>query len=118
SSWRTLSFKEVVSLWRNSRDFAEMFTDSVKAVPFAAVFWESAPVTRTTMDKPYEYVMVDSPRLAKVSADGSPFAEYIDGGKHASWQVQVSLFSRSCPKNCSAGLPYLPASFSCEAPQS
>ncbi|CAM9944397.1 unnamed protein product [Scytosiphon promiscuus] len=79
AAWRTLTFEEVVSLWRHSRPFTEMFADSMKAVPFEAVFWESAPVTRTTMNKPYEYVIVNAPRLAEVSADGSPFAEYIDG---------------------------------------
>ena len=32
-------------------------------------------------DKPYEYVMVDSPRLASVSANGRDFAEYIASGE-------------------------------------
>lgn len=32
---------------------------------------------RSFQDKPYEYVLVDSPRLAAVTADGRPFAEHI-----------------------------------------
>lgn len=49
SSWRTLSFKEVAGLWRSSPTFAEMFAASIAEVPSEALFWESAPVTRTTM---------------------------------------------------------------------
>lgn len=63
ASWRTLSFEEVALLWRNSRDFAEMFMDSVKAVPFEAVFWESAPVTRTTMVRRESAVIFVGSRL-------------------------------------------------------
>lgn len=49
SSWRTLSFKEVAGLWRSSPAFADMFAASIAAVPSEALFWESAPVTRSTM---------------------------------------------------------------------
>ena len=49
SSWRTLSFKEVAGLWRNNPTFSEMFAASIGASPWEALFWESAPVTRTTM---------------------------------------------------------------------
>lgn len=41
-------------------------------------------------DKPYEYVMVDSPRLASVSADGRPFADHIASGEgdwRRGWEV-------------------------------
>ena len=36
---------------------------------------------RCFQDMPYEYVLVDSPRLASVSADGGAFAEYIAAGE-------------------------------------
>lgn len=49
SSWRTLSFKEVAELWRGSATFSETFAASIAASPSEALFWESAPVTRTTM---------------------------------------------------------------------
>lgn len=47
--WRTLSFKEVAGLWWSSSTFAEVFAASIAAVPFEALFWESAPVTKDTM---------------------------------------------------------------------
>lgn len=49
SSWRTLTFREVASLWQTSSPFAEMFAASLAAVPYSAIFWESIPVTRETM---------------------------------------------------------------------
>lgn len=49
SSWRTLTFREVASLWRTSPPFAEMFAASLAAVPYSAIFWESIPVTRETV---------------------------------------------------------------------
>lgn len=47
--WRTLSFEEVVALWQSSSSFAEVFAASLAAVPFEAIFWESAPVTGDSM---------------------------------------------------------------------
>eukprot|EP00752_Nemacystus_decipiens_P003071 g2846.t1 len=80
-SWRDLSVKEVAGLWKTGGEFVETFVSSIKEIGFEAVFFESVPVTRSTMDKPYEYVMVESPRLASVSADGHAFAEYIASGE-------------------------------------
>ncbi|CAM9169441.1 unnamed protein product [Pylaiella littoralis] len=82
SSWRTLGFREVAGLWKSGQgEFVETFVSSITDLPFEAVFWESIPVTRDTQDKPYEYVMVDSPRLAAVAADGSAFAAHLASGK-------------------------------------
>lgn len=80
-SWRNLSVKEVAGLWKAGGEFVDTFTSSIKDVGFDALFFESVPVTKSTMDKPYEYVMTDSPSLASVSADGHPFAEHIAAGE-------------------------------------
>ncbi|CAN0155155.1 unnamed protein product [Ascophyllum nodosum] len=80
-SWRALSFREVAGLWKTSPQFAEMFAATLAAVPHDAIFWESIPVTQGTMGKPYEYVTVNSPSLARVSSDGTPFAEYLASGE-------------------------------------
>lgn len=46
ATWRTLSFAEVADLFKNG--LPDCFLESVKEVNFEALFWESAPVTRTT----------------------------------------------------------------------
>lgn len=49
SPWRTLSFGEVADLWQSSPSFVGMFAASLAAVPYDAMFWESMPVTKSTM---------------------------------------------------------------------
>lgn len=51
----------------------------VLSVLFACVF----ACFVSAQDKPYEYVMVDSPSLASVSADGGAFATHIASGEGA-----------------------------------
>lgn len=48
-SWRNLSVKEVAGLWRSRGEFVETFISSIKEIGFEAVFFESVPVTRSTM---------------------------------------------------------------------
>lgn len=47
--WRTLSFVEVADLWQDSPAFVETFAESLASVPFEAFFWESVPVTKSTL---------------------------------------------------------------------
>lgn len=79
--WRTLSFKEVATLWQSSVTFAEVFAASLSTLPFEAIFWESAPVTGNSLDKPYEFVAVNAPTLVSIVADGSPFSEFLTPGE-------------------------------------
>ena len=71
-----LSFKEVAQLWRESTEFAEWYTDLLAGSPFEAFFWEHPPVSSSTLDQVYEFVLVDSPTLARVTADPSPFQSF------------------------------------------
>lgn len=47
--WRDLSVKEVAGLCKSRGEFVEAFTSSIKEIGFEAVFFESVPVTRSTM---------------------------------------------------------------------
>lgn len=47
-SWRTLSFKEVAGQWKSGGELVQTIATCIKEVDFPAVFWESAPVTRST----------------------------------------------------------------------
>ncbi|CAM9433725.1 unnamed protein product [Choristocarpus tenellus] len=79
--WNTLSFAEVISLWKDCPTFARYFTSILAEVPFSAFFWESEPVSPKTKDRPYRFVVVDAPRLATVIVDGSDFDLFIAEGK-------------------------------------
>lgn len=46
ATWRTLNFREVADLFK--KGLPDCFLESMTEANFEAVFWESAPVTRTT----------------------------------------------------------------------
>ena len=43
---------------------------------FSAYFFETPSVTKETLNKPFEFVLVDAPQLVDVAADEDTFEEY------------------------------------------
>ena len=70
----------IIQRWRHDPGFCEAFARLLSEAPFEAYFWETPPVTRETLARPFEFVLVDSPELAGLAADRSAFAGYFDGG--------------------------------------
>lgn len=50
---------------------------AIAAAPWPAVFWESAPVTVATVDRPYEAVLIQSKALARVRPNPRPFRAHL-----------------------------------------
>lgn len=73
TSDRALPFREVNDLWQTNADFRTWFSEQLRQSPFGAFFWETPPVTTDTVDRNFEFVLVDSPILARVAPDPSPF---------------------------------------------
>jgi hypothetical protein len=71
-----LRYGEAVTLWRTDATFCDFFNQLLAAAPFTAYFWETPSVTRETVDRPFEFVLVDSPRLVAVRPDVGAFAEH------------------------------------------
>jgi hypothetical protein len=71
---RSLSYRDVVALWRDDDHFRRFFSDLLAAAPFEAFFWETPPITTDTFDRDFEFVLVDAPVLAGVSEEPRPFA--------------------------------------------
>jgi hypothetical protein len=61
-------------------DLRSLLTTSLRSAPFPAFFWEVAPLSPERAGAPFEYVIVDSPRLGAASADGEPFAKRFSEG--------------------------------------
>jgi hypothetical protein len=70
-----LSYEEVIGYWRENSNFRNFYFSVLCASPFDAFFWENPPVTKSNVGQAYEFVLVDSPQLARVNADPSPFQE-------------------------------------------
>jgi hypothetical protein len=85
----TLAYSRAIEGWRSDGTFRTRFIRVLADAPFDAFFWETPPVTRETIERPFEFVMVDSPALAAMAPDRNAFAEHFAKG-HA--QDGVSCF--------------------------
>jgi hypothetical protein len=76
-------YGEVLRLWREDADFRALFLALLADAPFAAFRWETPPVTRATADRPFEFVLLDDPWLARdpePQAFADHFAAAAEGG--------------------------------------
>ena len=73
---RLLTFSEVISHWRNDADFRLFYRDLLAEMPFAALFWETPAITRATIDRPYQCMVLESAGLARVTPNPRPFAAH------------------------------------------
>jgi hypothetical protein len=60
-----LGFAEALSLLRTDSAFRVFLNASLGDAPLDAFRWETPPVSSATMDQPFEFVLIDSPGLAK-----------------------------------------------------
>ena len=67
------SYRQVLESWRTDHGFSVWFNDLLAQSPFSAFRWETPPVSDTTLDRPFEFVLLDSPGLAR-RPDPSAFA--------------------------------------------
>ena len=71
-----LSYAEVVENWRRDGAFNAFFSNLLAAAPFPAFFWETPPVTRSTLGRGFECVLIDSLALARMTAAPSAFSRH------------------------------------------
>jgi len=87
---RSATFAEVLLAWREDGAFRPLFNDALADSPFAAFRWETPPVTAATLARPYEFVLLDSPGLAR-RPDPGAFAEHFAGTPDADVVVFPNL---------------------------
>lgn len=73
-----VTYAEVLALWQNDVAFRATFIRLLAAAPFAAFLWETPPVTRATIQRGFEFVLVDCPALAGFGPDLDAFAPHFD----------------------------------------
>lgn len=73
-----LTFREITSLLQHDAGFRTWFSDELTRVPMQAFFWEIRPVTHSTFDTAFEYVLISAPSLALQTADPSAFGNQFD----------------------------------------
>lgn len=117
-----LRYNDAIRLWQHDDAFRAVFLSILSEVPFAAYRWETPPVTADTVDRAFEFVILNSPGL-DLPSDPSPFAEYFtDTNANAGIVVFDNLGNDATlvapsPRGPASAYPHL-AAFTRQAPAS
>ncbi|MBT9317028.1 DUF6940 family protein [Leptothoe spongobia] len=113
-----LSYATVIHNWQKDKNFRTFFIRLLTKTPLTAYRWETPAITATTADRPFEFVLISSPRLAR-APDRQTFAQ------HFEIENSVVTFSNlgndailvvPCPQTASDDYSHL-AAFTKHAPQ-
>ena len=73
---QVLSFGEVFHLWQENEEFRRYFSSTIAQSEFGALFWETPPITTTTLNRLFEFVLVSAPSLLELHPDPSAFSKH------------------------------------------
>lgn len=71
-----LSFQEVLHKWQEDKFFINAYNQILAQSSFPAFFWEHPPMTKNSLEAPYEFVLVKSSSLERVTPEPHTFATY------------------------------------------
>ncbi len=77
---RAATFADVIRAWRSDADFRTFFNALLADAPYTAFRWETPPVTSATASRAFEFVLLDSPGLAR-RPDPEAFAKHFKKAK-------------------------------------
>lgn len=69
------TFADVIIGWQGDAMFRTLFNSLLADAPFTAFRWEMPSVTTATLSRPFEFVILDSPGLAR-RPEPNAFAEH------------------------------------------
>jgi hypothetical protein len=72
-----ISYSEVLGQWQRDRDFRTFFIDLLADSPFSAFRWETPPISTATANRPFEFVLIESPGLVR-APDTDAFADHFN----------------------------------------
>jgi len=73
-----MSMQDFYAGLRSDPALAGLLTQTLSDSPFSAFFWETPPASRAHMaHRPFEFVLVNAPRLSRVTADSTSFEEQL-----------------------------------------
>jgi len=77
-----ITYAEATNLLWTSKEFRFFFVELLRLSSYEAYFWEVRPIILDTSNEKFEFVLVNSPLLSKITADNSPFVKYFSQGKY------------------------------------
>jgi len=117
-----LRFSNALNLWQADESFRTFYISVLADAPFTAFRWETPPVTSITMERPFEFVLLDSPGLAR-TPDREAFAEYFSAAPPTEAAIAFENLGRDatlvvpCPRGPGSAYGHL-AAFTRHAPTS
>ena len=78
---RQITYSEVIKLWQQNESFREFFISLLADTSMPAYFWETPPVSQATVEREFEFVLINSPKLADKEPDPSDFEEYFQSAE-------------------------------------
>ena len=78
---KKLSFLEWINEMAKSDQVIQSFNQLLSESDFKAYFWEVKPVTEAELNLPFEFVLVQSNSLNRISANDSAFSKYFERDK-------------------------------------
>lgn len=112
-------FRQVLDAWQNDEAFRQTYTQALSAAPCTGFRWECPPLSKTTVDREFECVLLPSDGLDP-QPDAAAFAEFFADAGETSVVGFPSLgrdafLIAPCPRAEASAYPHL-ASFLRSAP--
>src|SRR5687768_11265633 len=79
-----LTYRDFINILKaKDENFLRTFRDELNraSAEFPAYFWECVPVSNRTINKPFEFVLVNSRELNNIRQDYSSFQEHFRKGR-------------------------------------
>lgn len=70
-----ITYSEVLNLWQYDSYFRSFFISLLSESPFSAYRWETPPITKDTVKRQFEFVLLNSPELTS-NPDKTTFRDY------------------------------------------
>ena len=90
SEGEPLSWSDVMGRWQDDQSFRGFFITVLADAPFSAYFWETPPVTRTTINREFAFVLVDSQQLAGVRSNQQAFENHFASAQPGASVIEFS----------------------------
>lgn len=74
-----LDARRALTLLAEDRAFRDWLRRQLAEAPFPAFFWETPPQTTATLERPWEFALIDAPALQGARPDPDAFAEHFRG---------------------------------------
>lgn len=73
-----MSYAQVLNRWATDEHFADFFSQLLASSRFEAYFFETPALTKTSVEQPFEFVLINSTTLARVQASPYFYQAYFD----------------------------------------